>query len=197
MSTTKRTVEPAVVAFYAQDNNQSSSNARKELQLMNDDEYQAVLDNMPTAQPVGSTAGTVHKPEEFKAIAKIISVSELRGDNEGSSIVECVTANRKPLAFVVTNKQAGSEERRGFGLKEGAIFEFILEDRIEGVTQYINKDTGAIETHQKSGNGFVKSGKIDEFAFMISQAEASKPEHFQAILNAGVALQAARMQYAK
>jgi hypothetical protein len=189
-----RTISANVIAHYASENNLSSVNARKALNAMDDADYQAVIDDMPSAAPVGTT---LHKPEEFKAIAKIIAVTELRGDNEGSSIVECVTSARKPIAFVVTNKQAGSEERRGFGLREGSIFEFTLEERIEGVTQYLNKDTGSIDTHQKSGNGFVKSGRIDEFAFMIEQATSSKPEHFQAILNAGVALQAARMQYAK
>lgn len=202
-----RTIQANVVAHYAatQTPQLSAAKARIALDKMNEDEFEAVLASMPTEDVKNSDEAVLNKPIQFNVVAEIINITQLVGENDGSSIVECIDVKRKPLAFVVTNKQVGNEERRGFNLEIGSIFEFTLEHRIAGETQFINNETGAIQTHTKDGNGFIKCGKVNRKVFddtatdhafdvLIAKATA-KPDQFQAILNAGIELQKAKMQF--
>ena len=159
--------------------------AKKRLQEMTDDEFAVTLAEYNAANaPADIAESGIKHPDTLIVDARIVDITELKGDNEGASAVSIVTASGKPLSFVATNKQVGNADNKGFGLSIGGFANLTLEERVAKKTQYIDKDTNAVKYHEKSGYGFITAKKLDAESFMLAGI----------MLNANPAVQNALLQ---
>jgi hypothetical protein len=171
----------------------SATKLKAKLVALPDDEYDELIASLPTETVAENAEGLV-KAAQFNVLGKIIKITELEGDLEGTSAVVLSTATGASLAFVMTDRQVGSAiDTKGFGIDLGSTYDFTLEKRIGGVTQFINK-ANLPEYHKKTAYGFVSAIATDSDAFMVSQINAVPDTKTNAVTDALVRMRIARMQ---
>lgn len=161
-----RTIESTLLAWYANKANLAATKAKKALEDMSDEAFKVEVAEFEASQDAGTDDDLV-TGEVITYAGRIVDITALTGDNEGSSAVSTITASGKPLTFVATNKQVGDSDRKGFGLRVGGFATFTVEERIAGKTQFRDPETGAVTYHKKDGYGFRRAEKLDSEAFLM------------------------------
>lgn len=185
----------ALVAFYMNANGVSATAAKNALKAISEEEFAILVAEYESAQLPKST-GKLVQPEQFSVVGKITEIVPLSGEFIGNSAVTIKTPIGQSITFVITNKQAGDEQTRGFNLVSGKVANFTLEKRLALKTQYVDTKDGLIKQHQKDGFGFVSCGTLDAEEYMISRLENTSPERVNAVANVMLRMEELRMKRA-
>lgn len=178
----------------------NASEAKAQIKKMSDDDFAALVAKMP--EPTVATNAKVVAPELISVNGEIIEINPINivAGKQPASAITISTVDGKPITFVVTNVQLGTEERRGFALKVGKIAEFTLEKRIAGVTTYLDDTDQVVKPHEKSGYGFSKSSAIKQSVFdgqvLMSQLERVPDSRLDVMANALLRQQELTLKYA-